>query len=79
MVITETITKDGMKLVKNYSDAGVMIQKVGTEEIYVDAVDPVGSGRTYVETDIKIPEAPKPMSEIEEKAMAYDIIVGGKE
>lgn len=79
MVITETITKNGVQLVKTYSDAGYRIRKVGTNEIYVDAVDPVGSGRTYVETGIKIPKTPDPVSEIEEKAKAYDIIVGGEE
>ena len=78
MIITETITIDGVQLVKNYSDAGYKIQKVGTDEIYVDAVDPIGSGRTYIETNERI-ETPEPLSEIEEKAMAYDIIVGGKE
>ena len=50
MIITETITINGREFTKNYSDTGYMIQKVGTEEIYTEAIDPINSGRTYVET-----------------------------
>ena len=50
MIITETITINGKQFTKNYSDEGFYIQKVGTEEIYSEAVDPVDSGRTYIET-----------------------------
>lgn len=51
MIITETITINGREFIKNYSDAGYLIQKEGTEEIYSEAIDPIDSGRTYVETD----------------------------
>ena len=42
---------DGVILVRAYSDAGKMIRKVGTDEMYAEAIDPEGSGRTYEETD----------------------------
>ena len=48
MIKTETRT-DG--LIRTYSDLGKKIQKVGTDEIYDEAVDLATSGHTYVETD----------------------------
>ena len=42
---------DGVVLVRAYSDAGKMIRKIGTDEVYAEAIDPEGSGRTYEETD----------------------------
>lgn len=48
MIITETRT-DG--LIRTYSDTGKKIQKVGTDEIYDEAIDLATSGYTYVETD----------------------------
>ena len=53
MIITEyyMTRSDGVVLVRSYSDAGKMIRKVGTDEVYADAIDPEGSGRTYEETD----------------------------
>lgn len=68
MIITETITLNGREFTKNYSDAGYMIQKVGTEEIYTEAIDPINSGRTYVETDKPI-ETTEEFSDEEFRAM----------
>ena len=48
MIITET-RMDG--LIRTYSDSGKRIQKVGTDEIYDEAIDIATSGYTYVETD----------------------------
>lgn len=48
MIKTETRT-DG--LIRTYSDLGKKIQKVGTDEIYDEAIDLATSGYTYVETD----------------------------
>lgn len=53
MVIT-TFSEDGLYKT-NVSDSGFMIQKVGTTEIYSEAVDLVEKDWTYEETDIKIP------------------------
>lgn len=45
---------DGVVLVRTYSDEGKMIRKIGTDEVYAEAIDPEGSGRTYTETDVDI-------------------------
>ena len=76
MIKTETITKNGRTLVRTYSDANRMIQQDGTGAVYAEAYDPVGSGRTYTETEESIETD---MTETEEKAKAYDIIMGVNE
>lgn len=43
--------EDGVELTRTYSDKGVKIQKVGTDEIYDDAVDVEGAGYRYTETE----------------------------
>lgn len=48
MIKTES-RADG--LIRTYSDAGKMIQKVGTDEIYDTAIDLPNAGYTYAETD----------------------------
>lgn len=48
----------GVKLYKTYSDANLYIQKVGTDEIYTEAIDVESSNFEYVETSKVIPEAP---------------------
>ena len=42
---------DGVNLYKTYSDNGLMIQKVGTNEIYNQAIDIESSDFAYMETD----------------------------
>ena len=56
MIITEyyMTRSDGVVLVRTYSDAGKMIRKSGTDEVYTEAFAPEGSGRTYTETDADI-------------------------
>lgn len=46
--------KDGVNLYRTHSDANVMIQKVGTDEVYSEAIDVENSGFEYVETDMPI-------------------------
>lgn len=46
--------KDGVNLYRTYSDRNLMIQKVGTDEIYSEAIDVENSGFTYTEADIPI-------------------------
>lgn len=48
MIKTETRT-DG--LIRTYSDAGKMIQKVGTDEFYDVAIDLASARYSYTETD----------------------------
>lgn len=49
--------EDGVRLFKSYSDKNVYIQKVGTDEVYAEAIDVENSGFTYEETDKVIEEA----------------------
>ena len=45
---------DGVNLYKTYSDKGLYIQKVGTNEIYDEAIDIQGAPYVYTETDTLI-------------------------
>lgn len=45
---------DGVNLYRTYSDNAVMIHKVGTDEVYDEAIDVENSGYTYEETDVPI-------------------------
>lgn len=72
MIKTETMTINGKEFVKTYSDQGYMVERDGVR--YGEAIDPAELGRTYKETDetIEVYE----MSETEEKAKAYDVLMG---
>ena len=74
MIIVEyyKTRKDGVALNRTYSDSGFMIERDGVR--YSEAIDPVGSGRTYTETEV--PMESEPSTETEEKAAAYDILMG---
>lgn len=65
------IREDGIKLYRTYSDNNYKLKKVGTEEIYDEAIDVENATYEYEETI-----EPIEMSEIEEKALAYEILVG---
>ena len=56
MIIKENITIDGRELTHTYSDQNMKIRKVGTDEIYADAIDVLDF--EYDETDIPL-EVPK--------------------
>lgn len=77
MIKTEFLN-DGT-LIKHYSDAGFMLLQVETGIKYSDPVDIVPCRYTYEETDELIETEENDMSEIEEKAAAYDILVGVSE
>lgn len=47
--------EDGVNLFRTYSDKGFEIQKMGTNEIYAEAIDVEDAGFEYVETRRKIP------------------------
>lgn len=64
--------RDGINLYKTYSDEGYQIRKIGTEEVYDEAIDIETSNHEYEETRNKIDTE----NNIEEKAIAYDILVG---
>lgn len=65
---------DGVKLYKTYSDENYRIQKVGTDEIYDEAIDVENTSFEYEETTEKIET--EEISEVEQKAQAYNILVG---
>ena len=52
MIITENVTINDKTYVHNYSSTGMKIERDGVQ--YDEAYDPVGTGRTYTETDIPI-------------------------
>ena len=73
MVITEfyRTRQDGVHLFRTYSDQGfILVRNDGAE--FNEAVDVEGNGYTYTERD----NLAEPMTETEEKALAYDIITG---
>lgn len=43
--------EDGVNLYRTYSDKGVQIRKVGTDEIYDEAIDVENATFAYEETD----------------------------
>lgn len=69
MIRQETITKDGIQLLKTYSDSNRYV--VNTDGIsYSEAIDPIDSGRTYTEGE------EMPDEEITEEE-AIKILMGG--
>lgn len=54
MIKTEYLELNGQPFTKTYSTDGFKIRKIGTDEIYDEAFDPIGTNRVYEETDIKI-------------------------
>lgn len=76
MIVTEYFRTrdDGVVLNRTYSDAGMKIEREGVR--YDEAIDPAALNRVYTETDEPIEGE---MSETEEKAMAFDVLMGVSE
>ena len=55
--------KDGVNLYRNYSDQNLKIRKVGTEEIYDEAIDVEFAPYLYEETDMPIEAEEETVSE----------------
>lgn len=55
MIIIETETINGIEYQRTYSDIGMKIERDSVR--YDEAIDPMGSGREYTETDEPIEEA----------------------
>lgn len=51
MIKTEILNE---KLKRTYSDSGKMLNKIGTEEFYSEAVDLISASYEYEETNIQI-------------------------
>lgn len=75
MIIVETVTINGTEYHRTYSDLGMKIEREGVR--YDEAIDPMGIGREYTETDEPIEDAEE-SDIVAEKARAYDIIVGNE-
>lgn len=65
---------DGINLYKTYSNEGYIIHKLNTEEYYGEAIDVENTPFEYEETEKKIET--EEISEVEQKAQAYNILVG---
>ncbi len=63
MIRTETVTIDGCEFTHTYSDT-FKIRKVGTNEIYTDAIDVLDF--QYEETDIPLDTQPPTEDEMRE-------------
>lgn len=48
------VREDGVNLYRSYSDDGFYIQKLGTDEVYSEAIDVETAPYVYVETAEKI-------------------------
>lgn len=66
---------DGVKLIRTYSDEGKRIIQNETGQVYDEAIDVETAGYTYSESEEYIEE----LTETEEKAQAYDILMGVQE
>ena len=75
-----TQRKDGVKLYRTYSDAGMMIRQNETGVEYVEAIDVEGAPYTYTETETQI-EPPKMTTEerLQDAETALGIIFGEAE
>lgn len=56
MIVTDfyRTRSDGVNLHRTYSDKNMQIRKVGTDEIYDEAIDIEGAPYVYEETDIPV-------------------------
>lgn len=70
MIKTENLTINGKPFIRTYSDNGFMVEREGVQ--YTEAIDPAEFNRQYTETE----ESVEAMDETEEKALAYDILMG---
>ena len=50
------VREDGVSLYRTYSTKNNYIQKIGTDEIYSEAIDVESANYEYVETSVKIEE-----------------------
>ena len=71
MIKTETVTINETEFKRTFSDEGYCIKKVGTNEVYSEAVDLPDSTFTYEETDEKLLEESK--EEPQEEQYNYPI------
>lgn len=56
MINKENLTINGHSFIKTYSSNGFKIRKVGTNEVYDEAIDIETAPHEYEETSVKIEE-----------------------
>ena len=54
MIVTENVRFGRREFKRTYSDEDYLIRKIGTDEIYSEAVDVLNSSYEYEETEEKI-------------------------
>ena len=54
MIVEEKVLIEGRDFMKRYSDAGFMMRKVNTSEVYAEAIDLLPCNYEYEETNEKI-------------------------
>ena len=71
---------DGVSLYRTYSDADKYVKQIETGIEYAEAIDVADTngkiGYTYEETDRDIENIEDDIYELEQKAKAYDILIG---
>ena len=70
MIYTETVVIRGKSFIRTYSDKYRVVRD-GLE--YYEAFDPIDSGRSYTESNTPLDSE---LTEMEEKAKAYDVLMG---
>lgn len=70
MIKTENLTINGKQFVRTYSDSGYMVERDGVR--YSEAIDPAEFNRQYTETEEMIAG----LTDTQQKALAYDILMG---
>ena len=75
-----TQRKDGVKLYRSYSDAGMIIRQNGTGMEYAEAIDVEGAPYTYTEMETPI-ETPEMTTEerLQDAETALEIMFGEAE
>ena len=72
MIVTENIVINDKSFIRTFSDLGYMVEREGVR--YSEAIDLTELNRKYIETD-ELTEVEE-LSDIEQKAKAYDILMG---
>lgn len=74
MIVTENFKVGERDFIRTYSNSRRYVVRDGVS--YSEACDPAELGRTYTEGDL-MPDEER--TDIQDKAEAYDILVGGAE
>ena len=70
MIKTENLTIKDKSFIRTYSDSGHYVVRDGVE--YSEAIDPAEFNRQYTETEEMIAG----LTDTQQKALAYDILMG---